>query len=66
MPYNRWEAELVDVAPLREPLVFHPSGKIARNRLLKTAMTEGLGSWSPKDISQRGMPTKESVELYRR
>ncbi|GAD91489.1 hypothetical protein NECHADRAFT_82011 [Paecilomyces variotii No. 5] len=66
MAPNRWPSNPVDVAPLAQPLHFHPSGKIAKNRLLKTAMTEGLATWSAKNIEERGMPTKETIELYRR
>ncbi|RFU25204.1 hypothetical protein B7463_g11138, partial [Scytalidium lignicola] len=33
---------------------------------MKSAMTEGLATWSPKDIEKRGIPTSETIELYRR
>lgn len=66
MPSSRYISETADVAPLAEPLVFQPSGKVAKNVLLKAAMAEALATWSPASIEERGIPTKELIELYRR
>lgn len=66
MPVQRYESEPVDVAPLGEPLKFEFSGKVAKNRLFKAAMAEDLATWSPKILEERGIPTKETIELYRR
>ncbi|KAH8895348.1 putative NADH oxidase [Thozetella sp. PMI_491] len=65
-PTIRWPAQEADVLPLKEPLVFSPSGKSANNRLMKTAMTEGLGTWDPEVLEARGIPTEAAIELYRR
>lgn len=66
MSPNRWPATPVDVSPLNQPLVLYPSGRVVKNRLVKSAMTEGLATWTVKDIAGRGIPTKEIIELYRR
>ncbi|KAL7813689.1 hypothetical protein V8C44DRAFT_357478 [Trichoderma aethiopicum] len=59
-------SEKVDPAPLGQPLEFEFSGKVAKNRFLKAAMSELQASWDAKDLSKRGIPPKELVELYRR
>lgn len=59
-------SEKVDPAPLGQPLQFEFSGKVAKNRFLKGAMSELQASWDSKDLTKRGMPPKELVELYRR
>ncbi|KAH7303283.1 NADH:flavin oxidoreductase/NADH oxidase [Stachybotrys elegans] len=64
MPVQRWPAVPADVLPLAQPLKLEPSGKIAKNRLMKASMAEGLATWSAKDISARGIPTKETIKLY--
>jgi hypothetical protein len=56
----------VDVRPLAQPLKLEPSGKIAKNRLMKSSMAEGLATWSAKQFSARGIPTKETIKLYQR
>ncbi|KAM6479924.1 hypothetical protein HDV62DRAFT_399412 [Trichoderma sp. SZMC 28011] len=66
MSPNRWPATPVDVSPLNQPLVLYPSGRVVKNRLVKSAMTEGLATWTVKDIAGRGIPTNEIIELYRR
>ncbi|KAH8812608.1 hypothetical protein F5884DRAFT_832233 [Xylogone sp. PMI_703] len=66
MPVQRFPSEPVDATPLAQPIIFEPSKKVAKNRLMKSAMTEGLATWNGKDIQKRGVPTKETIELYRR
>ncbi|KAI1416085.1 NADH:flavin oxidoreductase/NADH oxidase-like protein [Hypoxylon sp. FL1857] len=66
MPVQRYESAPVDVAPLGEPVKFEFSGKITKNRFYKASMAEDLASWSPTNLEERGIPTKEMIELYRR
>ncbi|KAI1331750.1 NADH:flavin oxidoreductase/NADH oxidase-like protein [Xylariaceae sp. FL0255] len=66
MPVARHESAVVDVSPLAEPLKFEFSGKTAKNRFLKAAMAEGSATWHATKLDERGIPTKELVELYRR
>ncbi|XXH03649.1 hypothetical protein Hte_010054 [Hypoxylon texense] len=66
MPVARYESAPVNVEPLGQPLKFEFSGKVAKNRFFKAAMAEDLATWSPKNLEERGIPTKESIELYRR
>lgn len=66
MTPDRWPAEPVDVTPLKQHLVLYPSGRVVKNRLVKSAMTEGLATWTVKNITGRGIPTKEIIELFRR
>lgn len=62
----RYESESNDASPLAQPLAFPFSGRQAKNRFLKAAMTEKLSSWDPKDLSKRGVPSKNLVNVYRR
>lgn len=55
-----------DVSRLAKPLVFENSKKTALNRILNSAMAEDLATWDPKNFEARGIPTKESIEVYRR
>lgn len=66
MAPTRYAAEDVDPKPLAEPLKFEFSGKVAKNRFLKGAMTERLSTWDPKVFEKRGVPTPQLVNLYRR
>jgi 2,4-dienoyl-CoA reductase-like NADH-dependent reductase (Old Yellow Enzyme family) len=59
-------AEKVDPSPLGQPLPFEFSGKTAKNRFLKSAMSEQQSSFDEKDVTKRGIPSKELVNLYRR
>ncbi|PTB35597.1 hypothetical protein M441DRAFT_179086 [Trichoderma asperellum CBS 433.97] len=59
-------AEKVDPAPLGQPLTFEFSGKTAKNRFLKSSMSEQLSSWDEKDPAKRGIPSDELINLYRR
>ena len=55
-----------DGSPLGKPLHYEFSGKTAPNRFLKAAMTERLSTWDPKDLSKRGTPTPELINVYKR
>ncbi|KAI2466664.1 NADH:flavin oxidoreductase/NADH oxidase-like protein [Annulohypoxylon bovei var. microspora] len=66
MPVNRYDSAPADVALLGQPLKFEFSGRVAKNRFYKASMIEDLATWSPTNIEERGIPTKESIELYRR
>ncbi|RYO93877.1 hypothetical protein DL762_000832 [Monosporascus cannonballus] len=59
-------AEPVDPTPLGEPLHFAFSSKTAPTRFLKAALSERLSSWHPSDLSKRGVPSKELINVYRR
>ncbi|KAI1657220.1 NADH:flavin oxidoreductase/NADH oxidase-like protein [Daldinia decipiens] len=65
MPVRRYDSAVVDVAPLGQPLKFEFSGKVAKNRFYKASMAEDLASWSVENFEERGIPTKELIELYR-
>ncbi|KAJ5624058.1 hypothetical protein N7510_000367, partial [Penicillium lagena] len=66
--YSRSECEPVDTNVLAEPIELPFSGRIAKNRFLKAPMTERLCSWSKglDDITARGVPSKELINLYAR
>ncbi|KAJ9133389.1 NADH oxidase 1 [Pleurostoma richardsiae] len=66
MAPKRIPAEDVDVTPLAQPLKLEFSGKTAKNRFLKAAMTERLSTWDPTVLEKRGVPTKELINVYRR
>ncbi|RAL61389.1 hypothetical protein DID88_009523 [Monilinia fructigena] len=57
----RYESSSSDASPLGKPLTFEFSGKTARNRFLKGAMSERQASWDPNDFESRGIP---STNLY--
>ncbi|KUM57725.1 hypothetical protein ACN42_g9448 [Penicillium freii] len=62
----RFPSENVDVSPLGAPLQFEFSQRKASNRFLKAALTERMASWSPTDLSARGIPSQTLINLYRR
>ncbi|KAI1773414.1 NADH:flavin oxidoreductase/NADH oxidase-like protein [Hypoxylon cercidicola] len=66
MPISRYESAPANVEPLGQPLKFEHSGKVAKNRFFKAAMAEDLATWSATNIEERGIPTKDTIELYRR
>ncbi|KAL3422817.1 NADH oxidase 1 [Phlyctema vagabunda] len=66
MPSPRYESDKTDASPLGKPLQFEFSGKTAKNRFLKAAMTERLSSWDPKDFAARGIPSKDLINVYKR
>lgn len=55
-----------DVSRLAQPLSLGQFSKTAPNRLVKSAMSEGLSTWDVNDLQARGIPTDELIELYRR
>ncbi|CAG9955414.1 unnamed protein product [Clonostachys rosea f. rosea IK726] len=66
MAVPRYSSGDVSPVPLGRNLEFPVSGRIAKNRFLKSPMAEVLATWSPKHVYERGIPTDELVELYRR
>ncbi|KAA8564800.1 hypothetical protein MFRU_008g03620 [Monilinia fructicola] len=62
----RYESSSSDASPLGKPLTFEFSGKTARNRFLKGAMSERQASWDPKDFASRGIPSTNLVNVYKR
>jgi 2,4-dienoyl-CoA reductase-like NADH-dependent reductase (Old Yellow Enzyme family) len=66
MTEARYESESSDASPLAAPLKFEFSGRTAKNRFLKAAMTERLSTWDPKDFKKRGIPTDNLINVYRR
>ncbi|KAK7423067.1 hypothetical protein QQZ08_009234 [Neonectria magnoliae] len=52
--------------PLSAPLTFEFSGRAAKNRFLKAAISERLATWDPKEPEGRGFPTKELINVYRK
>ncbi|KAJ4194434.1 hypothetical protein NW759_016529 [Fusarium solani] len=63
---QRFPSSIKDASPLGEPLHFVFSGRTAPNRFLKAAMTERMATWDPRDLSKRGCPTSELVNVYKR
>jgi 2,4-dienoyl-CoA reductase-like NADH-dependent reductase (Old Yellow Enzyme family) len=66
MSPDRYHSDSSDASPLGKPLKFEFSGRTAKNRFLKAAMTERISSWDPKDFSKRGIPSKNLINLYKR
>lgn len=62
----RYESDSSDASPLGQPLKFEFSGRTAKNRFLKAAMTERLSSWDAKDLKKRGVPSKNLINVYKR
>jgi 2,4-dienoyl-CoA reductase-like NADH-dependent reductase (Old Yellow Enzyme family) len=62
----RYQSDSSDASPLGQPLKFDFSGKTAKNRFLKGAMTERISSWDPTDFKARGIPSKNLVNVYKR
>ncbi len=63
---QRYPSDSSDASPLGKPLKFEFSGRTAKNRFLKSAMTERLSSWDPKDFKARGIPSKNLINVYKR
>lgn len=61
----RYPSQNVDPAPLGQPLAFAFSGRAAKNRFMKAAMTEYICTYSVADKQARGFPTPEYTNLYR-
>lgn len=66
MTPRRFKTGDFDPKPLGQPLHFAFSGKTAKNPFLKAAMTERTATWHPTDLEQRGVPTPELINLYKR
>lgn len=66
MAAQRYGDRPVSAEPLGRPMTFPVSGRTVKNRLLKAPMAEQLATWSADDVQQRGIPTDELIELYRR
>lgn len=66
MAPERYQSDDVDASPLGKPLKFEFSGRTAKNRFLKAAMTERISSWDPKDFKARGIPSKNLINVYKR
>ncbi|KAF8840281.1 FMN-linked oxidoreductase [Paxillus ammoniavirescens] len=49
---------------LGQPVTFHFSGKTAKNKFMKSAMSERLATFSSYDPTERGQPTEELIRLY--
>lgn len=56
--------EVSHAITLGQPFTFPFSGKTAKNKLMKSAMSERLSTFSPYDPMERGQPTEELVRLY--
>lgn len=65
MSSTRYESESADPSPLAQPLIF-ANGRTTKNRFLKAPMAETLATWSTKNIRERGIPTEDLINLYRR
>jgi 2,4-dienoyl-CoA reductase-like NADH-dependent reductase (Old Yellow Enzyme family) len=64
---TRYTSRIKNPGPLAEPLTFAFSGRTARNRFMKAALTERLSSWHPTaDKETRGIPSKELIRVYQR
>ncbi|QRV93333.1 NADH:flavin oxidoreductase/NADH oxidase [Ceratobasidium sp. AG-Ba] len=55
---------LEDAKLLGESIHLPFSGKVAKSRFLKGAMTERMSSWDQHDLSKRGIPSNRLVRLY--
>ncbi|KIW36734.1 uncharacterized protein PV06_11030 [Exophiala oligosperma] len=63
---RRFESSSQDASALGEPLTFVFSGRTAPNRFLKGAMTERLSSWDASAKEQRGIPSENLINVYKR
>ncbi|KAF8732474.1 NADH:flavin oxidoreductase / NADH oxidase family, partial [Rhizoctonia solani] len=55
-----------DAKLLGESIQMPFSGRVAKSRFLKGAMSERMASWDPQDLSKRGIPSDDLVGLYER
>ncbi|KAK8073240.1 hypothetical protein PG994_004139 [Apiospora phragmitis] len=62
----RFESEPTDLGPLRQPIEFLFSGRVAPNPLMNAAMSERLSTYSETDHAASGIPMPELITLYRR
>lgn len=63
-PFIMPSPEVSHAITLGQPLTFPFSGKTAKNKLMKSAMSERLSTFSPYDPMERGQPTEELIRLY--
>ncbi|KAK6757590.1 hypothetical protein RB195_015420 [Necator americanus] len=61
--HERIPAERADPSVLGREIVFS-NGRKAKNCFLKSAMSDGLSTWDPEDLSKRGIPTQELINVY--
>lgn len=62
---SRYMVSMFDpIELLSQPVTFPFSGQTAKNRFLKSAMSERLATFSTFDPRRRGQPTEELVRLY--
>ncbi|KIL88303.1 nadh oxidase [Fusarium avenaceum] len=62
----RYKSEIYDKNALANSLKFPYSQRVAKNRLMKSAMAETLGHYDDSDVTSIGIPTEAYVNLYRR
>lgn len=65
MAPTRFPGTKVDPSPLAQSLHLPFSGKMAKNRFLKAAMSEHMATWDAKILSRRGIPTDQLSDVYR-
>ncbi|VDM78344.1 unnamed protein product, partial [Strongylus vulgaris] len=63
MVHERIPANKTDVSILGTPLTFR-NGRKAKNRFLKASLTEMVSAWDAEDLSQRGIPTQDLINVY--
>ena len=63
-PFIMPPPEVSHAITLGQSLTFPFSGKTARNKIMKSAMSERLSTFSAYDPTERGQPTEELVRLY--
>lgn len=63
---NRYSSDDLSPEPLGKPLYFEFAGRTAPNRFLKAAMTERLSSWDPQSFPERGVPSDNLINVYKR
>ncbi|KAG9312640.1 hypothetical protein JVU11DRAFT_7055 [Chiua virens] len=63
-PYIMPPPEVSYAVTLEQPVTFPFSGKTAKNKFMKSAMSERLSTFSTYDPTERGQPTEELVRLY--
>ncbi|CAD5205903.1 unnamed protein product [Bursaphelenchus okinawaensis] len=64
MVVKRIEATPVDVSLLGEKLHFKTSGRYAKNRFMKAALSESLATWERDDPQKTGLTTPRLFNLY--
>lgn len=63
----RYASSTSDATTMAQSLKFEFSGKVAKNRFMKAAMTERLSSWNgPEETENRGIPSKGLINVYKR